>query len=204
LDYTPPFTITERLQEKSRVHETDGEFRDIISEFEFDLFSNTITTRILPNFTGLRFPSSLCNATFLKASRTSSSGNKNIAAAISPEELASNGSKANDIVSEAILRGLSNFGGEDVVESLVYILELEHSVNLRTVSGELNKLRLALNAMFGAAAYVVEEKISSNLAKTLGLDPDGRSLEELTREARARFESGYVNDGEHDSSEVSE
>lgn len=179
-------------------------FLDITSEFRFPLLSSTITTRIIPNFARWGFPKRFCNGTFLRASRPESSGNKKFATAITSEELASSDSKVNDIVSEAILRGLSNFGGPDVVESLVYILELEHSVNLRTVSGELDKLRLALNAMFGAAAYVVEEKISSNLAKTLGLDPEGRSLEDLTREARERYGSGFVIKGEHDSSEVSE
>ncbi len=168
------------------------------------LSSNTIPSWIKPNLSRWRFPKSLCNVTFLRATRPTSSGNTKIATAIASEELAPNVSKANDIVSESILRGLSNFGGEDVVESLVYILELEHSVNLRTVSGELDKLRLALNSMFGAAAYVVEEKISSNLAKTLGLDPDGRSLEDLTREARERYGSGYASESEHEASDASE
>jgi hypothetical protein len=92
--------------------------------------------------------------------------------------------KLNDLVGEAISQGLSHFGGKNVVESLIYILELEHSVDLRNVANELDALRRGFESMFGNAAYVVEEKVRNNLAKNLGLDPDGRTLEELIEAAR--------------------
>jgi hypothetical protein len=92
--------------------------------------------------------------------------------------------KLNDLVGEAISQGLSHFGGKNVVESLIYILELEHSVNLRNVANELDALRRGFESMFGNAAYVVEEKVRNNLAKNLGLDPGGRTLEELIEAAK--------------------
>lgn len=132
-----------------------------------------------------------------------SSNKKATNAVASQEEFPSSETKTNDVISEAVLHGLSHFGGADVVESLVYILELEHSVDLRSVSTDLNKLRGALKAMFGAASYVVEERICANLAKTLGLDPDGRSLEELTQEARNRIKSQYLREEEGGASKIS-
>jgi hypothetical protein len=98
--------------------------------------------------------------------------------------------KINNLVGEAVFLGLSHFGGKNVVESLVYILELEHSVNFRNVANELNTLRLGLAKMFGDAAYVVEEKVRNNLAKSLGLDPEGRSLEQLIEAAKKSLRAG--------------
>ena len=92
--------------------------------------------------------------------------------------------RLNNLVLEAVFQGLSHFGGSNVVESLIYILELEHSVNLRNIVNELDTLRSGLAKMFGGASYVVEEKVRNNLAKSLGLDPDGRSLEQLVETAK--------------------
>jgi hypothetical protein len=167
------------------------------------LLSNIMTIDIKLKFPIPKLSKSIDNSSILSASNPRSVGKKSTAT-IASEEFSSDETKTNDVVSEAILRGLSNFGGADVVESLVYILELEHSVNLRTVTGELDKLRFALNAMFGAAAYVVEEKICSNLAKSLGLDPEGRSLEDLSLEARRRYGSEYRTAGKGDGQEISQ
>jgi hypothetical protein len=100
--------------------------------------------------------------------------------------------RLNSLVAEAVFQGLSHFGGRNVVESLIYILELEHSVNLRNVVNELDALRLGFEKMFGDAAYVVEEKVRNNLAKNLRLDPDDRTLEELVEAARKLFELDSV------------
>ncbi len=92
--------------------------------------------------------------------------------------------RLNNLVGEAVFQGLSHFGGKNVVESLIYILELEHSVNLRNIVNELEVLRSGLAKMFGNASYVVEQKVRNNLAKKLGLDPEGRSLEQLVEAAK--------------------
>jgi hypothetical protein len=100
--------------------------------------------------------------------------------------------KLNSLVGEAVFQGLSHFGGRNVVESLIYILELEHAVNLRNIVNELETLRSGLAKMFGNAAYVVEEKVRNNLAKKLGLDPDGRTLEQLVEAARKLIQQDSV------------
>ncbi len=93
----------------------------------------------------------------------------------------------NNIVGDAVTQGLAHFGGGNVVESLIYILELEHGVNFKNIANQIQEFRTGIEKMFGTASYVVEEQVCSNLAKTLGLDPSGRSLEELIEEARIRI-----------------
>jgi hypothetical protein len=85
----------------------------------------------------------------------------------------------NHQVATAVVKGLSYFGGGPVVESLVYILELEHSVDLNSLAYNLHALKAALSKMFGGASYVIETKISESIAKQLGIDPDGKKLEDL-------------------------
>lgn len=92
--------------------------------------------------------------------------------------------KLNEIISEAVFQGLSHFGGENVVESLLYILELDHSVDLGNIGKNLDALQTGLDQMFGNASYVVLGHICADLAKKLGLDPSGRTLEELVDQAR--------------------
>ncbi len=99
--------------------------------------------------------------------------------------------RLNDLVGEAVSQGLSHFGGDDVVESLIYILELEHSVNLRNIVNQVEEFRKGLTKMFGDAAYVVEGHVCSNLARTMGLDPEGRTLEELIETARSFVNESY-------------
>lgn len=85
----------------------------------------------------------------------------------------------NQQVASAVVKGLSYFGAGPVVESLVYILELEHAVDLNSLADNLGALRAALQKMFGNAAYVIESKIAESLAKQLGVDPEGKKLDEL-------------------------
>ncbi len=87
----------------------------------------------------------------------------------------------------AVVKGLSHFGAGPVVESLVYILELEHSVDLNSLANNLDALRDALSKMFGSASHVIEGRISESLAKQLGIDPDGKTLEELVEILKGRI-----------------
>ncbi|MDA4130048.1 MAG: hypothetical protein OK457_04705, partial [Thaumarchaeota archaeon] len=60
-------------------------------------------------------------------------------------------------------------------------LELEHSVDLNSIASNIEGLRIALTKMFGGAAHVVENKIAEALGKQLGVDSEGKSIEELIR-----------------------
>ncbi len=94
----------------------------------------------------------------------------------------------NQQVAKAVVKGLSYFGAGPVVESLVYILELEHSVDLNSLANNLDALRAALTKMFGSAAYVIEGKIAESLGKQLGVDSDGKSLDSLVDVLRGRIQ----------------
>jgi len=61
-------------------------------------------------------------------------------------------------------------------------------VDLNSLSDNLDALRAALLKMFGGAAYVIEDKITESLAKQLGVDPDGKKLEELVGLLRGKLE----------------
>ena len=78
-----------------------------------------------------------------------------------------------------MVTGLGYFGAGQVVESLVYILELEHSVDMNSIADNIDGLRSALSKMFGGAARVVETKIAEALGKQLGVDSEGKSIETL-------------------------
>jgi hypothetical protein len=92
----------------------------------------------------------------------------------------------NEQVAKAVVSGLGYFGPGQVVESLVYILELEHSVDLNSIASNIDGLRAALTKMFGGASHVVETKIAEALGKQLGVDSEGKSIEELIRILDAR------------------
>lgn len=85
----------------------------------------------------------------------------------------------NKIVREAVLSGFAHFGNKNVVDSLLYILELEHSVNLHNLAFDITSFRSGINAMFGAGGYILEERVSDELARYLGIDKKGRNLETL-------------------------
>jgi hypothetical protein len=102
----------------------------------------------------------------------------------------------NQQVGNAVVKGLSYFGAGPVVESLVYILELEHSVDLNSLADNLDALRAALAKMFGGAAYVIESKIAESLAKQLGIDPDGKKLNELVEILRKKIDDTAAADGQ--------
>jgi hypothetical protein len=93
----------------------------------------------------------------------------------------------NQEVANAVIKGLSHFGAGQVVESLVYILELEHSVDLNSLANNTDALKAALGKMFGSAAHVIEGRISESLAKQLGIDPDGKTLDQLVEILKSRI-----------------
>jgi hypothetical protein len=91
----------------------------------------------------------------------------------------SNASIVDQELAEAIRTGLGHFGPESLVENLVYMLEVDYSVNINSLSNDPSSLRSALSKMFGGASYVVEYKICQALARQLGIDGEGKSLEQL-------------------------
>jgi len=93
----------------------------------------------------------------------------------------------NQQLAKAVQSGLGYFGRGQVVESLVYILELEHSIDMNSIANNLDALRIALTKMFGGAAYVIEGKICEALGKQLGIDVEGKSLESLIEILRSRI-----------------
>jgi hypothetical protein len=104
------------------------------------------------------------------------------------DEIDEKSAALNRQVASAVLKGLSYFGAGQVVESLVYILELEHAVDLNSLANNLDALRAALNKMFGGAAHVIEAKIAESLAKQLGVDPDGRKLDDLVQMLKEKIQ----------------
>jgi len=94
----------------------------------------------------------------------------------------------NQQLAKAVAKGLSYFGAGPVVESLVYILELEHSIDLNSLTNNLDALRAALTKMFGTAGYTIEGKIAESLGKQLGVDVDGKSLDSLVKILRERIQ----------------
>ena len=87
-------------------------------------------------------------------------------------------------VLQATKKGLSYFGGESIVESLLYMLELEHSVDTRRIGTNISQLRAGLVVMFGSGAYLVEKKIHDELANQERIVGSGLSLEELVEQVR--------------------
>jgi hypothetical protein len=108
--------------------------------------------------------------------------------------------RANREFARALQSGLAYFGRGQVVESLLYILELEHSIDMNSLVDNVDALRTALSKMFGGASYVVEARISESLGRQLGVDPTGKSLESLV----AILKSKRKNNNEDDFSPTEE
>ncbi len=89
----------------------------------------------------------------------------------------------------AVRKGLAHFGGDGIVESLLYMLELEHSVDLKKVATNTSHFRSALKGMFGTGAYVVENKIRDEFARQEKVVGEGKSLDELVDLLRKDIES---------------
>ncbi len=108
--------------------------------------------------------------------------------AISAQDL----SRVDQEFANAIRIGLGHFGPDSLVDTLVYILELEHAVNIDSISNDPASLKTALSRMFGGAAYVVEFKICQAIAKRLGVDGDGKSLDDLISMLKAANSEGRL------------
>ena len=100
---------------------------------------------------------------------------------VPPQRDPNRDSERNALVAKAVITGLGYFGAGQVVESLVYILELEHSVDMNSIAENIEGLRNALTKMFGSASHVVETKIAEALGKQLGVDSEGKTIEDLIR-----------------------
>jgi hypothetical protein len=98
-------------------------------------------------------------------------------------------SELNRLLRNAVAGGLRHFGDRSIVESLFYILELEHSVNLTSIASNLPTLLSGLKAMFGAGEEVIENKIREELARQIGVDPSGRTIETLIQMTRKMIET---------------
>ncbi len=85
----------------------------------------------------------------------------------------------NKIVREAVISGFAHFGNKNVVDSLLYILELEHAVDAHSIAENIPSFRAGIAEMFGSGAYVLEEHVCDELARKLGIDRNGRNLETL-------------------------
>jgi hypothetical protein len=120
--------------------------------------------------------------------RTPDSSSLNIQKNESDSDAAAIEIALNQQLAKAVSKGLSYFGAGPVVESLVYILELEHSVDLNSLANNLDALRDALTKMFGSAGHVIEGKIAESLGKQLGVDSEGKSLDALVETLRGRIQ----------------
>jgi HEAT repeat protein len=90
-------------------------------------------------------------------------------------------------VAKAVISALGYFGPPSAVDSLVYILELEHSVDVNNVANNLDALKIALTTMFGGAAYVVDGKIVEALGKQLGIDSQGKTIQSMILILKSRI-----------------
>ena len=109
-------------------------------------------------------------------------------AKVSKDKGSDYGRALNEQFAKAVVTGLSYFGRGQVVESLVYILELEHSINMNSIVENLPALRSALTKMFGGAEYVIEGKICEALGKQLGVDSEGKTIEFMVSVLKSRIQ----------------
>lgn len=88
-------------------------------------------------------------------------------------------------VKDAVLAGLSHFATGAALEALVYLLEVEHSVDFALIADNPAVLRRGLTAMFGSTEEVVEARICQALATQFGVIGPRGTLEELISMIRA-------------------
>jgi hypothetical protein len=88
-------------------------------------------------------------------------------------------SSINKEVKSAVLAGLGYFATGPTLEVLVYLLEVEHSVEFNSIAENPGLLRKGLSAMFGSAVEVVEAKICQALGRRFQISIDDKSLDDL-------------------------
>lgn len=85
----------------------------------------------------------------------------------------------NRAMKQAVLSGLAHFATKQSLEVLVAILEQEHAVDFQKLAEDTGALRVALEELFGSGASVVEARISQGLAREIGIEYDGSSLDQM-------------------------
>lgn len=104
------------------------------------------------------------------------------------KEIDMNNSSINSELRRAVLSGLAHFAPRQSLEVIVAILEQEYAVDLQRLAEDASSLRSALAKMFGSGQSIVEARMSRTLASEMGIEYDGRSLDEmilLLKEANA-------------------
>ncbi|MDG6906947.1 MAG: hypothetical protein JRN20_14325 [Nitrososphaerota archaeon] len=82
-------------------------------------------------------------------------------------------------VREAVIAGLSHFATGTALDALIYLLEVEHSVDFNFVSDNPTILRSGLIKMFGSAEEVIESRICEALRTHFQIATSGKLLEEV-------------------------
>jgi|SRR5579875_920504 len=93
------------------------------------------------------------------------------------------------IVSESVTEAFYHLGPKHVVECLIDILELEHSVTLASIASNPCNFKKAIESMFGEGSYFIDKLIRARLGKKLGLDYEGKTLEDLIAAAASSSSS---------------
>lgn len=92
-------------------------------------------------------------------------------------------------LSNSALRALSFFGSKRIVDSVLDILELEHSISINDVSRRPKVFEHGIEMMFGSGSSVILKILRREIAKDLGIAPEGRTLEQLVEFAREKQKS---------------
>jgi hypothetical protein len=92
-------------------------------------------------------------------------------------------------VTESIVKALSYFGSKQVVESILQILEQEHSFAMRDILRNPKGFRVAVEGMFGEGSHVIDKIVCIQLARDLKIRYEGIGLEELIALFKARMEA---------------
>ena len=92
-------------------------------------------------------------------------------------------------VSESIVKALSHLGPKEVVESVLQILEQEHSFAMRDILRDPKAFRAGVEDMFGEGAYVIDRIVCMQLARDLKIRYEGIGFEELISIFKARMEA---------------
>jgi predicted RNA-binding protein len=105
------------------------------------------------------------------------------------------------LIEDSIIAAFHYFGGKKILESILYVLELEHGVNLKSVVGDLKPFKRAMMLMFGTRADLIEMRVTIELAKRLDVNYEGRTLEDLLFMARISIAEGMLLVTDHTSLE---
>ncbi|GEM_PF-1954606 len=84
-----------------------------------------------------------------------------------------------EILVDSIREGLRYFGGNDVMNGILYVLEIDYGLTMPKIVQNISLLKENLERMFGDSSSVIEDRICIQLATRLGIDHSGRSLVEL-------------------------